>query len=744
MKIETPQILWHNGSEGNGKPAPLYTVSILPINNSQTRRSSAGSSTSSGDAIPSATTCTNNSNAAGVSRYPREMKKDCHEESVSWSSTKNANDKSMSCKVDILATAGNSTEIHIWKIQLTAAHENLGTTGTGAGTGTVSSSSAANMSNMNSSSSSSGTSDKDQNLGGKGSWNTRQVLDPLMRTQKPKIFSLSSPSIQHLATLTRHERSINALSFSPNGNHLASAGDGGALMVHTVPSSYRFVQGERNSSVVMNKSTGPDFFWKNVLQKESDLSVKVLHTGAEDVMDISWSSSSDKFIIGTLDHSVLVYQENFCSTEQIVKTWNCIWKNNKEHTHYVQGVAYDPLGVYLASQGSDRTVRVWQRKGPKSVRGSGNGYGNTSDHVPVTTNPEGNAEVTVANQDVNGNKNVSPDKSAPSVLATRAKVFNPVGVKFDVEKAKILKYRMTEEECQNDQGETIPTEGGGESQEKNINSIKKRHLFADESTVESFFRRLAWTADGAFLMTPASIWHKDIAGPSFATLLFTRHQFEKPYKVFHGLDKPSVVIRSNPVLFQLPNQVPESEGVGTEKVCDNHVPSSPFSVTASRIQKGDSMLPYRSIFAVLTVDSILIYDTFHSAPLCIARNLHYAGLTDCSWSPDGHHLVVSSTDGYISIISFERGELGDVYVPTSILSTDEIVEANESDCSETGDSGEVVAPPTKKIRSTGDVQLTTGTQKKRITPILVNSNPNSGREDETQSKNCPDTESKVE
>lgn len=75
------------------------------------------------------------------------------------------------------------------------------------------------------------------------------------------------------------------------------------------------------------------------------------------------------------------------------------------------------------------------------------------------------------------------------------------------------------------------------------------------------------------------------------------------------------------------------------------------------------MMPYRSIFAVLTVDSILIYDTYHSKPLCIAKGLHYAGLTDCSWSSDGHHLVVSSTDGYISIMSFDTGELGEVYTP---------------------------------------------------------------------------------
>jgi chromatin assembly factor 1 subunit B len=46
----------------------------------------------------------------------------------------------------------------------------------------------------------------------------------------------------------------------------------------------------------------------------------------------------------------------------------------------------------------------------------------------------------------------------------------------------------------------------------------------------------------------------------------------------------------------------------------------------------------------------------------MARGLHYAGLTDAAWSADGRTLFVTSSDGYISIISFGLGELGNVYV----------------------------------------------------------------------------------
>ena len=42
-------------------------------------------------------------------------------------------------------------------------------------------------------------------------------------------------------------------------------------------------------------------------------------------------------------------------------------------------------------------------------------------------------------------------------------------------------------------------------------------------------------------------------------------------------------------------------------------------------------LPYRVIFAVISVDSILIYDTQHAEPLFLVSNTHYASLTDAAW-----------------------------------------------------------------------------------------------------------------
>lgn len=41
-------------------------------------------------------------------------------------------------------------------------------------------------------------------------------------------------------------------------------------------------------------------------------------------------------------------------------------------------------------------------------------------------------------------------------------------------------------------------------------------------------------------------------------------------------------------------------------------------------------------------------------------NFHFAALTDLTWKNDTM-LAVSSSDGYISFFTFEKGELGEVY-----------------------------------------------------------------------------------
>lgn len=82
----------------------------------------------------------------------------------------------------------------------------------------------------------------------------------------------------------------------------------------------------------------------------------------------------------------------------------------------------------------------------------------------------------------------------------------------------------------------------------------------------------------------------------------------RPALCFTGLNKPSVAVRCNPRLFTLKGN---GDGKAAEaSLCD---------------------LPYRAVFAVVSLDAVVVYDTEHSHPLTVATGLHFSALTDACW-----------------------------------------------------------------------------------------------------------------
>lgn len=78
-----------------------------------------------------------------------------------------------------------------------------------------------------------------------------------------------------------------------------------------------------------------------------------------------------------------------------------------------------------------------------------------------------------------------------------------------------------------------------------------------------------------------------------------------------GLSKPSVAVRCNPRLFSLKGRDDGAEKESMDApMCD---------------------LPYRTVFAVVSLDAVVVYDTEHAHPLTVATGLHYSGLTDACW-----------------------------------------------------------------------------------------------------------------
>lgn len=261
-------------------------------------------------------------------------------------------------------------------------------------------------------------------------------------------------NVEFLLALTRHDTTVNAVKFSPNGLHLASASDSGTILIYSVPPTKR---GGGNGQ----------HFW-STLESEKQLSVKVL-SGFDGIYDLDWSSDSKRLCVGSLDHTIAIYEDEHynanaaSNSKEKDSQWKCVYRNSRDHSHYIQGVAMDPLQNYVCTMSCDRTVRVYPRKVKKKHR--------TRDAMSEQ--------------------------------------------RLELGKGKLIKYRPVLKESP--ASEKAP---------------KRLPLFAEEASSESFFRRLAWTADGAYLITPSAVW-----GNNSATCLFRRHSYDLPSKVLIGHDK---------------------------------------------------------------------------------------------------------------------------------------------------------------------------------------------------------------
>ncbi len=117
----------------------------------------------------------------------------------------------------------------------------------------------------------------------------------------------------------------------------------------------------------------------------------------------------------------------------------------------------------------------------------------------------------------------------------------------------------------------------------------------------------------------------------------------------------SIAIRFSPVKYKLRSL--SELGVNCTATDSSSASSSkPWERTRTLF-----CLPYRMVYAVATQSSVNIYDTQQAEPFARISKIHYISLNDLSWSADGSVLIISSTDGFCSLVSFRDGEIGEVY-----------------------------------------------------------------------------------
>lgn len=142
--------------------------------------------------------------------------------------------------------------------------------------------------------------------------------------------------LEFIFSLSGHDRSINCVRFSPNGQFLASASDDMSVIIWTKP-----------------KTAADDWRWDSITSF-SDISRTLLACGHKgDITDLAWSPDSAFLCSTSVDNCSVIWNVEKAEVAE----------RKKEHTQFVQGAAWDPLNEFLVTEGNDRSCRVYALKG---------------------------------------------------------------------------------------------------------------------------------------------------------------------------------------------------------------------------------------------------------------------------------------------------------------------------------------------------------------------------------------------
>jgi chromatin assembly factor 1 subunit B len=119
----------------------------------------------------------------------------------------------------------------------------------------------------------------------------------------------------------------------------------------------------------------------------------------------------------------------------------------------------------------------------------------------------------------------------------------------------------------------------------------------------------------------------------FQSNLFCR----EPLLHLPGHKKPVVAVKFNPLIYEHRFSEPSHSCPSVSTIdCFNKQNNNRASdgekigVHSNKVMMLPS-LPYRLIFAVVCLDSVVIYDTSQTVPIAVFSNFHFGSLTDVAW-----------------------------------------------------------------------------------------------------------------
>ena len=359
-----------------------------------------------------------------------------------------------------------------------------------------------------------------------------------------------------------------------------------------------------------------------------------------------------------------------------------------EHNHYVQGVAWDPLNEYVATQSSDRSVHIYNLR-------TKDGEFTLRQHNKVTKMDLPGRRISASSpappdlsarhhQPSEGAPNApaspAPSASIPGTPTSLALPMNPPAVTHS-RRSSFGSLPSMRRSASPAPSMPLPAVRPMENSPIPFSGLafKNANIYANE-TYTSFFRRLSFSPDGSLLFTPAGQFktsHPPGADGSKAqddvintVYIYTRAGLNKP-PIAHlpGHKKASIAIKCSPVFYShrppikkvvqitmdtsssdepipalpepiMPTSAPTPSAMDPPPLTmpspkDIGRPTSSPREPESNVELGGPTpafaLPYRIVYAVATQDAILVYDTQQQTPLCIVSNLHFATFTDLTW-----------------------------------------------------------------------------------------------------------------
>lgn len=472
--------------------------------------------------------------------------------------------------------------------------------------------------------------------------------------------------VEYLATLAKHTQAVNVVRWAPKGELLASAGDDGNVILW-VPS----------------ENHHPAFGSDGLEDKETWRPKHMCRSLGTEIYDLAWSPDATYFIIGSMDNIARIYN---AGTGTLVR-------QIAEHSHYVQGVAWDPLNEYIATQSSDRSVHIYSlrtKDGQYSLSGHNDVPPKVASHNKTDLPPRrisshspappelGYRSVMASIDSIPSVTMGSPVPSAPGTPTSMALPMNPPSVISHSRRSSFSSRRSVSPAPSMPLPAVMPMEASPKPHpSSNGFGFKNASLYASE-TLTSFFRRLTFTPDGSLLLTPAGQYqtqhHVEGSKPTFEVVntvyIYTRGGINRP-PIAHlpGHKKPSVAVRCSPVVYTLRSTPPITKHITIDtsspeepipllpeplskpspapsSVMDPPPPPAPAAAESSTPASGGLNLEtsvqtqgpkpafalrYRMVYAVATQDSVLLYDTQQQTPICIVSNLHCATFTDLTW-----------------------------------------------------------------------------------------------------------------